>query len=30
MAATVTTFVERALAFYARHGIIAKRVMTDG
>jgi transposase InsO family protein len=28
-AATVTGFMERALAFYARHGIIAKRVMTD-
>ena len=27
-AATVTVFVERALAFYARHGITAKRVMT--
>jgi transposase InsO family protein len=28
-AATVTGFVERALAFYAEHGIVAKRVMTD-
>ncbi len=28
-AATVTAFVERALAFYAEHGIVAKRVMTD-
>jgi transposase InsO family protein len=28
-AATVTGFVERALAFYQRHGIIVKRVMTD-
>jgi transposase InsO family protein len=28
-AATVTGFVERALAFYAEHGISAKRVMTD-
>jgi transposase InsO family protein len=28
-AATVTGFMERALAFYARHGIIAKRVLTD-
>jgi hypothetical protein len=28
-AATVTGFLERALVFYARHGIIAKRVMTD-
>jgi transposase InsO family protein len=28
-AATVTAFVERALAFFAEHGIIAKRVMTD-
>jgi len=28
-AATVTDFVERALAFYAEHGIIAKRLMTD-
>ena len=28
-AATVTGFMERALAFYARHGIYAKRVMTD-
>jgi transposase InsO family protein len=28
-AATVTGFVERALAFYAAHGISAKRLMTD-
>jgi transposase InsO family protein len=28
-AATVTGFVERALAFYAQHGIVAKRFMTD-
>jgi transposase len=28
-AETVTAFVERALAFYASHGIVAKRVMTD-
>ena len=28
-AATVTAFMKRALAFYERHGIIAKRVMTD-
>ena len=28
-AATVTGFVERALAFFAAHGIVAKRVMTD-
>ena len=28
-AATVTAFMERALAFYASHGITAKRVMTD-
>ena len=28
-AATVTAFVERALAFYAAHGIVAKRLMTD-
>ncbi len=28
-AATVTGFVERALAFYASHGITAKRLMTD-
>ena len=28
-AATVTGFVERALAFFAEHGIIAKRLMTD-
>ena len=27
--ATVTGFVERALAFFAEHGIIAKRLMTD-
>jgi transposase InsO family protein len=27
--ATVTGFMERALAFYAKHGIDAKRVMTD-
>jgi transposase len=26
---TVTAFVERALAFFAAHGIVAKRVMTD-
>ena len=26
---TVTGFVERALAFFAEHGIIAKRLMTD-
>jgi transposase InsO family protein len=25
----VTGFLERALAFYASHGILAKRVMTD-
>ena len=25
----VTGFVERALAFYAEHGIVAKRLMTD-
>jgi hypothetical protein len=29
-AATVTGFVERALVFYAEHGILAKRLMTDG
>jgi transposase len=29
-AATVTGFVERALAFFAEHGIVAKRLMTDG
>jgi transposase len=29
-AATVTAFVERALAFYSEHGIIAQRLMTDG
>ena len=28
-ATTVTGFVERALAFYASHGILAKRLMTD-
>jgi transposase InsO family protein len=28
-AATVTAFVERALAFFERHGITAKRLMTD-
>jgi transposase InsO family protein len=28
-AATVTAFVERALAFFATHGIVAKRLMTD-
>jgi transposase InsO family protein len=28
-AATVTGFVERALAFFADHGVIAKRLMTD-
>jgi transposase len=28
-AATVTGFVERALAYYASHGITAKRLMTD-
>jgi transposase InsO family protein len=28
-AATVTGFVERALVFYAEHGIVAKRLMTD-
>ncbi len=28
-AATVTGFVERALAFFAEHGIAAKRLMTD-
>ena len=28
-AATVTGFVERALAFFAGHGITAKRLMTD-
>jgi transposase InsO family protein len=28
-AATVVGFLERALAFYERHGITAKRVMTD-
>ena len=28
-AATVTGFVERALAFFAEHGIVTKRLMTD-
>jgi transposase InsO family protein len=28
-AATVTGFVDRALAFFATHGIAAKRLMTD-
>jgi len=28
-AATVTAFLERGLAFYAAHGIVAKRLMTD-
>jgi transposase InsO family protein len=28
-AATVIAFLERGLAFYAEHGIIAKRLMTD-
>ena len=28
-AATVTGFVERALAFFTEHGIVAKRLMTD-
>src|SRR5437868_3595063 len=28
-AATVTAFVERALAFFAAHGIVAQRLMTD-
>jgi transposase InsO family protein len=28
-AATVTGFVERALAFFAEHGIVPKRLMTD-
>ena len=28
-APTVTGFVERALAFFAEHGIVAKRLMTD-
>jgi transposase InsO family protein len=28
-AATVTAFLERALAFFAEHGIVAKRLMTD-
>jgi len=28
-AATVTAFVERALAFFSEHGIVATRVMTD-
>jgi transposase InsO family protein len=29
-AATVTAFTERALAWFARHGITVRRVMTDG
>jgi transposase InsO family protein len=28
-AATVTAFVERALAFFAQHGVAARRLMTD-
>src|SRR5262249_34720072 len=28
-AATVTSFAERALAFFAEHGIVAKRLMSD-
>jgi transposase InsO family protein len=28
-AVTVTSFIERALAFFAEHGILAKRLMTD-
>src|SRR5947207_14627820 len=28
-AATVTGFLERALSFFAEHGIVAKRLMTD-
>src|SRR5215217_699065 len=28
-AATVTGFVERALAFFERHGIVARRLQTD-
>jgi transposase len=28
-AATVTGFVERALAFFTEHGVVAKRLMTD-
>jgi transposase InsO family protein len=28
-AATVTAFVERALAFFAKHGVVTQRVMTD-
>jgi transposase InsO family protein len=28
-AATVTGFLERALAFFAEHGVVAKRLMTD-
>ena len=28
-AATVTGFVERALAFFVEHGVVAKRLMTD-
>jgi transposase InsO family protein len=30
LAATVTAFVERALSWFAKHGITAKRLMTDG
>jgi hypothetical protein len=29
-AATVTGFLERALAFFAEHEITARRLMTDG
>jgi transposase InsO family protein len=29
-AATVTAFAERALAWFAEHGIVARRLMTDG
>jgi hypothetical protein len=29
-AATVAGFLERALAFYAAHGISVRRLMTDG
>ena len=29
-AATVTAFVERALTFFAEHGIVCRRLMTDG
>jgi hypothetical protein len=29
-APTVTAFVERALAWFAGHGITARRLMTDG